>query len=74
MLDSTAILLCLTGGLVRDKFGKQLFHVVAESMARAMADKIVDVMFAGRDLFSRFPSLKPADGFMDDPIRGRGYM
>ena len=43
-------------------------------MARAMADKIVDVMFAGRDLFSRFPSLKPADGFMDDPIRGRGYM
>ena len=69
-LDASALLLCLSGGKLRERFGKQLFHVVAESMARAMADKIVDIMFAGRDLFTRFPSIQPAGGFMADPVRG----
>ena len=69
-MDASALLLCLSGGTLREKFGHQLFHVVAESMARAMAEKIVDIMFAGRDLFARFPSLQPAEGFLANPVRG----
>ena len=62
--------MCMTKGTLRSKLGPERFYVVSESLARAMAAKITDIMFAGRDVFNRFPTMRPAGGFAPDPIRG----
>ena len=70
MNDATAILMCLSDGTLCEKLGEARFRVVAESYARAMHERFVDVMIGGRDLFARFTSLRPAGGFAPDPVRG----
>ena len=62
--------MCLSGGTLREKLGTQRFYLVAETFAKAMAEKVFDIMFAGRDLFNRFPTLRPAGGFVSNPARG----
>ena len=69
--DATALLYCLSHGTLCSDLGEDRFHVTVESFARAMHERVVDTMFAGRDIFARFTSMRPAGGFAPDAVRGK---